>query len=159
DPAADPERRREGLALCREALGRYGLPEGADWSRSPLVTNLPAASRAALGAQLGETLVLGARALARQATAAGPAARGGLAQEALRWNNRARACYPPDECPRVVWSQRAGLAALAGEAGEAGRSRRRADETPVRSPREHALLFLDDPDHAAGALPALAEAS
>jgi tetratricopeptide (TPR) repeat protein len=159
EPTADPERRREGLAFCREALRGYGLPANVEWLRSPLVTNLPEPSRDALRAKVGEILVLGARALARQAAAAEPAARAGLSLEALQWNDRATDCYRPDQVPHLVWNQRASLAALAGEADEAERSRRLADATAVGSPDEHALLFVDDPSHAARIFAALAEAS
>src|SRR5262249_45652241 len=116
---------------------------------------------ATLRLQIGEFLLLGARALARQASGQDPAQRAGLFREALRWNTLARSSFEPGEIPRVLWTQRAGLAELAGDGAEAGRARRSADATPVRSLREHALLFLDDPGHAAdsGTVIALAEAS
>jgi len=161
DPADDPARRDEGLALCRSALGRYEVLGRPDWPRSPLVTNLPAASRAELRAQVGEVLMLGARALARQAAGLALAQRAALGHTALRWNALAEPCYGPGGAPRVLWSQRAHLAELAGDAAEAGRSRRRADATPIRSMWDYSLIVLDDPERAAGpdALPALAEAS
>jgi serine/threonine protein kinase/Tfp pilus assembly protein PilF len=161
DPTDDPALRQQGLEVCRGALGPYGAFDSPGWMHSPLVSNLPAASRAELRAQIGEFLLLGARALARQAPGQVPAKRAELVREALKWNNIARSSYEPGEAPRVVWTQHAALAELAGDDAEAARSRRLADATPVRSLREHALLFLDDPGRAADSvtLQALAEAS
>jgi tetratricopeptide (TPR) repeat protein len=160
DPTDDPALREQGVAVCRGALGRYGVFDSAGWPHSPLVSNLPAESRAELRGQIGELLLLGARSLARQAAGREPARRAELSREALRWNTLARSCYQPGEAPRVFWTQRAALAELAGDDAEAAQSRRLADTTPVRSLREHALLFLDDPERAAdqAALQALAEA-
>ena len=73
DPADDPARRDEGLALCRRRPGAISrCSTGPTGLRSPLVTNLPAASQAELREQVGEVLMLGALALARQAAGLAP---------------------------------------------------------------------------------------
>ncbi|HMB07562.1 MAG TPA: protein kinase, partial [Isosphaeraceae bacterium] len=161
DPADDPARRAEGVAVCRRALGRYGVLDSPSWPQGPLARDLPAGMRAELRAHVGELLMLWARACAREASGLEPTRRAESIRAALRYNALAGSCYGPDEPPRVLWAQRAALAELAGDGAEAVRARRRADATPVRSLRAYALLFLDDPGRAPapGALPALAEAS
>ncbi|QEH32714.1 Serine/threonine-protein kinase PrkC [Aquisphaera giovannonii] len=161
DPADDPARREEGLALCRRALGRYEVLDRPDWARSYLITSLPAASQAELKEQVGEVLLLGARALNRQSSGLAPDQRATLSRSALRWNGLAEACYEGDAAPRALWSQRAYLADLAGDHDGAERARRRALATPIRSLREYAMILLGDDGPGAGpeALPALADAS
>jgi tetratricopeptide (TPR) repeat protein len=161
DPTDDPALRERGVAVCREALALYGVLDSPGWLRSRLVADLPAASQSAVRGQVGELLLLGARALARQAAGQGTAQSAELPREALRWNDLAESCFGPDEAPRVLWTQRADLAELVGDSSEAERSRRRAHAIPIRSLRDYALLFLDEPERTLddNTLQALAEAS
>jgi serine/threonine protein kinase/tetratricopeptide (TPR) repeat protein len=163
DPADLPALREEGIASCRKALERYGvnLNDPQAWRRSPLVTNLSDGERAEVRARLGELLMLWARALARQAAGEAPGRRAELIRAALEHNRLAGLCFGPGEAPRVLRDQRADLAQLGGDRVEAQRARAEAKAMPLRSLRDYALLFLDDPTRAASvqAAAALSEAS
>jgi serine/threonine protein kinase/Flp pilus assembly protein TadD len=161
DPANEPALRREGIATCRRVLERYGVLRSLEWGQSALVQNLPPASQAELRLQVGELLTLSARALAHEAEGLRNARRDVLLREALRYNTLAETCYDPATVPRLVWAQRADLARLSGDAASVERAEAQARAIPVRSPREYALLYLDDPGDGAivTSLPALTEAS
>ena len=68
-PDDDPALVEEGLGLCRAAAGRYGVLDGPAWLDRPLAAALPPADRARLRGDLGDLLVLWARALTRRAAA------------------------------------------------------------------------------------------
>jgi serine/threonine protein kinase/tetratricopeptide (TPR) repeat protein len=144
DPADDPARRDEGLALCRSLLEPYEVLERSDWPRSPLITNLPPVSQAELRGRIGEVLLLGARGLARQTAGLSGGPRAEMIRAAMHWNDLAELCFAPGSIPRVFWSQRADLAGLAGDETGARQYRERAGATPIRSSRDYALVVLDD---------------
>jgi tetratricopeptide (TPR) repeat protein len=146
DPGVDPARRDEGVEACRRALARFGVLDSPDWRRSSLVRDLPAPGQTELRRRVGDLLMLWARALALQAAGLDAVGRTELARVALRYNARVESCYDPGDVPRACWAQRASLERLAGDSAGSDRARARSVATPVRSPREYALLSLVDGD-------------
>ncbi len=143
-PDAEPRQREEGLALCRRAAERYGLPD-LPFARASLGQALPSEDRQQLREELGELLLAWARGLSWQAAAEPDLAkRQEQVQLALRLLVRAEECYGADAAPRALWLERARLSALAGDETEAGRLRARAAAVRVPTPREHYLLLLHE---------------
>lgn len=141
----DPALRGEGIAACRRGLERYGALGASLWQRSPLVRSLPPAAQADLRSRLGELLWLWSGALLHEAAGAAPARRAALVRDALDRNTRAEAVYGPGQAPHALWSQRAALCRLAGDDAGAASALQQAAATAIRSPRDYALLALDDP--------------
>jgi serine/threonine protein kinase/Tfp pilus assembly protein PilF len=121
-----------GVKLCQEALGRYQVEADPDWQRRPLVTALPPAERSALAAEVGELLLLLARAVAEPP---GPGLKGKEKEDRLRQamllNERSEQCYPADEVPPVVWEQLVWLLREQGQTAEASALAREKDRAPV----------------------------
>jgi tetratricopeptide (TPR) repeat protein len=141
---ADPRQVEEGVALCRNALGRYGVLENPSWPSSALVRPLRADDRRRLRGDLGWLLFLWARAVGRQAEAtADMGRRAELVRSALRMNGQAEACFGGGSAPRAWWLQRAELEQLAGQAGEARRLRAGAEAAPPGTPMERLMLMSD----------------
>jgi tetratricopeptide (TPR) repeat protein len=133
----------EGLARCRDVLGRYGVPaERADdgWDRSAAVRYLPEPERQALRADVGEIFYLMARVAYLQAvTAADPAARAEHTRRAEQWNELGGR-YAGDRLPRALAEQRADLAHVRGEADAEREARERATNTLPAAARDQYLL-------------------
>jgi tetratricopeptide (TPR) repeat protein len=138
-----PEQQAWGVQRCRRALGRYQVLTDPGWRRRPLVVALAPAERSALEGEVGELLLLLARASApvsprrpggrgrpggEPAESARPAAE--PLRAALRWAEQAEGCFPPGEVPPVLWRQRAALLRALGESAEAARWERRGREGP-----------------------------
>jgi serine/threonine protein kinase/predicted Zn-dependent protease len=159
---AEPPQRDEGIVLCRQAVGRYGVLDSDSWSTSSLVTSLPPDDRRRLREDLGDLLLHWSRAVSRRADAlTDREARDRVVRETLRLADRAEACYGRDAAPRALWLLRADLQGLAGHEAEARRLRERAETVPLRSPRERLLLIADRLDRGRfrEALPLFREAS
>jgi eukaryotic-like serine/threonine-protein kinase len=132
----------EGLARCREVLGRYGVPaDRADdaWERSISVRYLSETDRQALRGDVGEVYYLMARIAYVQAVTADPAARSLLAQRAEQWNELGSR-YAGDRLPRALAEQRADLAHVRGEVDAEREARQRAASTPPAAARDQYLL-------------------
>jgi eukaryotic-like serine/threonine-protein kinase len=129
-PFPDAGELEEGEALCQRALARYGLPDANDWAERPQVTALPAEQRDALRADLGELLLLSARATWL---------RGGRVEEALWLNESASVLVGPDN-ERSVLLQRALLLRLANRNAEAEATLQRGRALPPQTARDYYLL-------------------
>ena len=141
-PDSEPGQREEGLALCRRAAERFGLPD-APLEQASLERALPAAERQHLRADLGELLLAWARGLAWQANAeSDPDRKQQQVQLGVRLTERAEECYGLDAAPRVLWLERARLHELAGDSTEAERLRAHAKDVPLRTSHERYLLLL-----------------
>jgi serine/threonine protein kinase/tetratricopeptide (TPR) repeat protein len=128
---------RQGEALARTALGRYGALDRPDWADEPLVTALPAAERDQLRDTAGELLLLLARAEALPAAGDTPADRRTRLDEAWRLNALAEACAPELADGPGLWAQRADLAAARGDGAAAADCRARAAALPLHTARDH----------------------
>jgi tetratricopeptide (TPR) repeat protein len=124
-PAGDRERRAEGRAAARRALGRFGALDGPGWRQADAVRRLPADEQERLAAEAGELLLL----------LAGGEAPG----EALRLNRLAEEAYG-DRPPRALWAQRAALCRRLGRDDEAASCRSRAEATTPRDGWDRHLL-------------------
>jgi serine/threonine protein kinase/Tfp pilus assembly protein PilF len=116
-----PREHREGLELCRETLGLYRLPldqpREAGWEEQPAFRNLPVPQQQAVRRGAGDLLLLLARAaLADEADRPESDRRREALAAALAWNELAETCFPEDQAPRALWSQRAELTRLLGAA-------------------------------------------
>jgi tetratricopeptide (TPR) repeat protein len=141
---ADPSQVEQGVAVCRNALGRFRVLEDPAWPSSPLVAPLPDNDRRQLREDVGWISFLWARALAWRAEAATDTARRAeLAGSALRLNTLAEGGFGREAAPRAWWLQRADLEQLAGRNGEAQRLREQAAAVPVATPRERLLMISD----------------
>lgn len=126
-PFPDATEWAEGAALCRRALGRYGLPDAAAWEQH--LRGLPAEERAAVRAELGELLLLLARATWQS----------GHADAALRHNAAAEALVAPPE-RRSVLLQRALLCRLLGREADAQALLAEGRALPLQTARDRYVL-------------------
>jgi tetratricopeptide (TPR) repeat protein len=141
---ADPRQIEEGVAVCRNAVGRFRVLEDPDWPSSPRVTPLPDPDRRQLREDIGWLLFLWARAVGWQAEATADATRkAGLIQSAFRMNTLAESGFGRGAAPRAWWLQRADLERLAGRDGEAQRLWQRAETVPPGTPKERLLTLSD----------------
>jgi tetratricopeptide (TPR) repeat protein len=125
----------EGLALCQNALQRYRVVDDASWQARALVTLLTPEHRDRLRQEIGQILLLKARAIMWQAEAiADQANRSGRLELATRLNTLADSCFGEMAPTRALWLQRSDLARLAGRADEAQRFREKAATFPLRTP-------------------------
>src|SRR5262249_31384459 len=141
DPDAEPGRIAEGVALCREALGRYRVLDDPSWASRPLAGSLRADDRRPLPQGLRGVLALWARA---EGWRAGSAAVAEQQRDALERGGRliaaAESCYGPDAVPRALVIEKAELARLAGRDAEARGLREQSASIPLRTARERLLL-------------------
>jgi tetratricopeptide (TPR) repeat protein len=134
---ADPQQVEKGKAVCSRALERYQVANPS-WLAMPAVSALPERDQEQLREDVGELLLLLARATAlpgQQAGAAG--AQPDRVREALRWNTLAETCSPGTAATQALWRQRAELTALLGDQAAAKAHQARADALPLRSARDH----------------------
>jgi serine/threonine protein kinase len=153
----NPDQLREGVAGARRVLDRYGALDDPSWQGRPDYAYLPPDKQAELRADLGEVLLLLARAAHLHSAALGD---DGGPEKALALARRAAEVFPPGQAPPTLWRLRASLADQLGLAAEAAEARDRAAAAP-RSVRD---LYLEGADHAVSgrykeALPLLNEAT
>jgi serine/threonine protein kinase/Tfp pilus assembly protein PilF len=137
-----PERDRldKGVDECRKLLERYQVLDNPTWHKLPAVQALPPEEQGRLREHVGEMLLLWARAAALQA--GGDEDRGVRAERlqfARRLNEQASACFDAGHTPRALLSQRADLSEQLGLAAEAKRLREEAQQTPLRTAKDHYL--------------------
>lgn len=126
---AGPEQRARARADCERVLATYQVLNDPAWFDVPQVRRLSATEQARLREEVGELLLLWARAVIQE----GPEHRA----EALKLNALAAACFPADAVPATVQRQHA---ALAGDRPSPPLDMRAADSL---SPRELALAATD----------------
>jgi serine/threonine protein kinase/predicted Zn-dependent protease len=136
--AIDRNELEEGLARGQDVLRRYQVLEAADWQALPAVALLPPGEQQRLREDIGELLWLMARATPQTSGDAN------ASRAALRLNALAESCYAPADVPRVVWMQRAELAArLPEQEDNAEQFRRRAAAAPADGARHQYLIGID----------------
>jgi serine/threonine protein kinase/lipoprotein NlpI len=133
-PDVEPEQLEDGTALARKILDRYGVLEIPSWQGTALVSSLSSEQRQWLLEDMGEILMLLAKAKARHAQLA----------EARRLNELAEECYPANAAPQALWRQRSELARLAGRTEESQQLFGRAEAMPLATARDRYLLLLTD---------------
>jgi tetratricopeptide (TPR) repeat protein len=135
---ADPDQLAAGRERALQALERYQVLDNPAWRDLPEVRNLPDDDRQQLCDDVGELLLLLARATAWQrpagATAAEPEE---PLRSALRMNALAEAYSPRAAGSQVLWRQRSELTAALGQEAEAQRLRERAAALPLRTARDY----------------------
>jgi serine/threonine protein kinase/Tfp pilus assembly protein PilF len=124
----------EGIATCRTALARYGLPNDGDWDRRPAFRALSEEERQKTRARLTDACILLARALAVR-SGADPQEPLGDAVRANEWAERIAGA----DAPRAVWEQRAELMRRLGRSAAAARAAERAKEAPLATARDYHL--------------------
>jgi eukaryotic-like serine/threonine-protein kinase len=151
----EDDRRRldHALEAGRHALSRYPAPDGPEWATAKPVRHLPEADRGHLREEVGVALLMLAHATAKAHDRESAA-------EALRLNEQAAVCFPPESVPAAVWAQRADLLDRLGQHDDAAELRVRLAEPP-KSARD---LYLTGWDHArrgkyAAAVPLLEQAT
>ncbi len=127
---------RRGAAFCEAALAPYRAIEDANWQTTPLYARLDDGERRRSAEDVRELLLL--LAAARVRLAPGDAA---VLREALALLDRAEAIndLPPSRALRL---DRATYLAGLGEADRAAEARRRGEETPAETVRDHYLLAI-----------------
>ena len=147
DPAVPVDLRREGTALIRSALNRYGVLDTRDWSSRPLISALSPEDRAKARESLGTLLIL----LSRSVVAGLPAesdavGRASQIREAQRWNDLAAECFGSDHVPGALWLQKAALAKIEGHDAEAKTLVLRSVAAPLRTTLDQVLLVDEEVD-------------
>jgi serine/threonine protein kinase/Tfp pilus assembly protein PilF len=99
----------DGLAKARAVIEQYGIEVDAGWATRSHVTLLSERQQTELRTELGETLLM----MARAEQALGADGDADAAAAGLRWNVLAERAYPDDQMPRMLATQRARLLALA----------------------------------------------
>jgi serine/threonine protein kinase/Tfp pilus assembly protein PilF len=130
------EKVEEGLRECRKALDRYQVLGNPAWDELPQFRRLPEDKRDHLRDDLGELLLMSARATTLRAQ---PPQVREFARDALHLNDLALACFGQQQAPKAVWQQRADLVAVLGDDQEADRLKKKADSTPDRTARDYYL--------------------
>ncbi len=137
----DRDRRSQGAKLGHDALARYEVEDRPDWQKNKAVANLTSKEQEGLRQDVGELLVILARAgaldAADQPDQAGRASR---AKAAAHLCELAESCIAADQVPRSLRAQEAELAALLGQEDKARRLQAQAEAMPLRSARDRYLL-------------------
>jgi serine/threonine protein kinase/lipoprotein NlpI len=133
-PGSEHEQHREGIELAQKVLNRHQVLESRDWRAAPLVRALTPENRAQVLEDMGEVLLLLSGVVARQAQL----------DLAVRLNDLAAGCYPPDGAPTALWRQRALLGRSAGRADLTQPLEGPATKRSPLSPRDRYLLLLTE---------------
>jgi serine/threonine protein kinase/lipoprotein NlpI len=153
----------EGGGLCRRALERFGVLDNPAWLQLPGVRNLPAGEDPdALRQEVGELLLVWARALALQAEQDAPSdGRQQRVQLGLRLTALAEEQFAGGQPSKALALERAELTRLLGREDEARELRARADALKPQGARDLFLTALRHSDRREfqQALPLLSEAT
>jgi serine/threonine protein kinase/lipoprotein NlpI len=145
---APPGQIEEGLDLCRRALAHYRVLDDPAWTARPAVALLPPGERDWLRREIGQLLLLDARALIWQAESTKDSAqRTERIELATLLNDRAGAAFGEAAPSRALLLQRSDVARIAGRDDEARRLRQRAQTVPPRTTAERYWDILDRIDH------------
>jgi tetratricopeptide (TPR) repeat protein len=124
-------------------LACYDVLEKPGWPAEARVRYLPAAEQEALREDVGELLLLLARATAQEAVDRPPGAeRDEQLRRSLELNERAETCYAADQVPPTLWQQRADVCRRLGQHDDADRFADRGHAAP-QSARDLYLLAAD----------------
>jgi len=138
---ADRDRRSQGAALGHAALKSYGVEDRPDWRKTPAFVHLDPVDQEKLREDVGELLVILARAGALDAAdQPDKAGRVAKAQAAVKLCDLAEACFPNNLIPKSLKAQEADLAGILGQAAEAQRLQALAEAIPPRTARDRYLI-------------------
>jgi serine/threonine protein kinase/lipoprotein NlpI len=126
---ASPES-AEGVRRGFEALERYRVLDDPRWQERPAVRRLPAEEQERLRGEVGDLLLL----LARASVMDPESPKEERARAALRLNHRAEACYTTESAPLSLWRQRVRLAEQLGQPEEVERARQQEAAARPRRP-------------------------
>jgi tetratricopeptide (TPR) repeat protein len=146
-PESVAEERAEGLRLCSEAIARYQVLSSPTWRRSKLVSALDSKDRAKLMNDLGDLLMVWARAEAWSAE--GGTSLPGASEplgKAIALNQAAQSCFEASRAPQALWRQRARLERLAGRVARAEEAERIAASIPAKTAQEQFWRVADQID-------------
>ena len=125
---------RDGIAACERTLALFGAPEDPEWDRHPAWLRIDPEVRRRLAEDRRELLLLLADARVRLAKGSGDSV--GAGPESARSGR-----VDPRPAPsRALWLDRARYYSLRGETERADSARRRAEQTPATTARDHYLL-------------------
>jgi serine/threonine protein kinase/tetratricopeptide (TPR) repeat protein len=134
-----PALRAQALAECNRCLERYRVVEDSAWQDRPAVRGLPADEAKKLRDGVGVLLVLYLRNLLADLR------KDAVADwnEALRLSERAEACFPANEVPRTLWSQRVEIYRGLKNGSESSRYQAHAQEPGPDTIPNHYLEALE----------------
>jgi len=135
----DRDQLDEGIELGRQALANYQVLGNATWQEQPALRHLSVANQAKLRTELQDLLLLLARANLLRAAARDATSKEKQLGTARDLNNLAEALAEDAAVSQALLAQRAELLKLLGQPEEAARLHRRAEQTPLRTPRDHYL--------------------
>jgi len=137
----DRDRRSQGAKLGHEALASYEVEIRPDWRKNPSYANLDRKDQEGLRQDVGELLVILARAGALDAAdQAAPANRTSKAKDAAWLCDLAETCFEPNQVPRSLKAQEAELASILGKEDDARRLQAQAEAIPLRTARDRYLV-------------------
>lgn len=137
----DPAARARGIARAGEVLAGYGLPGDAGWQEKATFARLPDPARAAAAADLGELMILLARARWEAAGHLDGPAQRAVAADLTALLDRADGCFPAGSAPPLATALRAEVVGSAAADSP-------SNAAPVRAPEAPRDWFLQ----AAGAI-------
>jgi serine/threonine protein kinase/Flp pilus assembly protein TadD len=132
---SDAEQVQEGRRQGLQALEHYQVLNNPRWQELPAVSLLPAEDQERLRRDMGDLLLLLARAELLETSAPSTEA----LQAALRLNHLAERCYPAGP-PQALWKQRIAFAQRLGQNDEAEQAQANATETLPQSAADLCLL-------------------
>ncbi len=123
-----------GIIACERTLSLFGAPDDPDWEQNPAWLRLAPKEQLRVAEDRRELLLLLADARVRQAVGTKESS-----IAALRLLDRAESI--PGLLPsRALWLDRVRYLSLRGETERASLARRRAEETPATTARDHYLI-------------------
>jgi serine/threonine protein kinase/Flp pilus assembly protein TadD len=136
-PSLHREEKAEGVALLRQAVGRFHVLDQNDWPTRSDFALLSAADRAKVRPEVAEILLYLAAEEAERAAKAPQGERAARLETALHYNDLAAACSPDDEDRTAIRFQRDRLRRQAGDPSAAG-----DDEPPPSNRKARYELYL-----------------
>jgi serine/threonine protein kinase/tetratricopeptide (TPR) repeat protein len=134
--APDPATVDAGVARCKAALARYGIPADPRWEERTEFAALPASEQERIRARLADAALLLARG---HALSARPGTGGdGPLGLALRANELAERLASAG-ATKAVWEQRADLLRRLGQGDDAARAAQKAGDAPLKTALDYYL--------------------
>ena len=143
-PYVDSALAEEGLLHCNNVAKRYAILENPAWRAQPLVANLAPDDRAKLSRDVGDLLVLWAKALTRRAAGRNERERADDVAAASRRLDLAESCFGPKTPPVSLLLARADLMHVTGDSETEQRLRSQVQASPPGTELDR--LIWEDPD-------------
>jgi eukaryotic-like serine/threonine-protein kinase len=143
-PYVDRALAEEGLLHCNNVAKRYAILENPAWRAQPLVAHLSSDDRAQLSRDVGDLLVLWAKALTRRAAGRNERERAQDIAAAIRRLDLAESCFGSKTPPVTLLLARADLMHLTGDSETEQRLRSQIQRSPLGTELDR--LIWEDPD-------------